>query len=440
MKKLVIMLMIVTLVSNISVNATMIGFSDINNHWAKENIGKLVDRNIIDGYPDGTFKPDKPINVDAYIKLAVTALGYTDIQNAEGYWASNYINKALELTIIQEGQFDTYKRIITREEMASIMIKALDQIQEIESIEEKATFISRTIKDSASIAMKYQEDVFRCYYYGLITGKPNGFDPKGNATRAEASTVILRLLDETYRKPIYIPPTVGHDDIIKDEKGIYFDVVRYRDYKSADERIATEVDKEFRVYGSSKGEPTAIQLMYVMDTLYKDNEGYVYLDQLSYENNSSGVVYACLDNVEHSFDVVDSVNHSEVDFYIKHSKYKTKGAYHISLYYKKHNMTYMERYYKYQEMFETLLMYLYEDEYQNAIEKIIETLKISENMRVSEYNYTIKMNGREMYITMNQNQSVNIYMTIKGGEIEHYYPTEENPPDIPYLKETGVLE
>lgn len=39
----------------------MAGFKDITGHWAEENILKMQAEGIINGYADGTFKPDKAI-------------------------------------------------------------------------------------------------------------------------------------------------------------------------------------------------------------------------------------------------------------------------------------------------------------------------------------------------------------------------------------------
>ena len=36
-------------------------FKDIAGHWAKEAINRLARLNILNGYTDGTFKPDEPI-------------------------------------------------------------------------------------------------------------------------------------------------------------------------------------------------------------------------------------------------------------------------------------------------------------------------------------------------------------------------------------------
>ena len=37
-------------------------YSDINSHWASESIEKMTQNGLLNGYPDGTFKPDEPIN------------------------------------------------------------------------------------------------------------------------------------------------------------------------------------------------------------------------------------------------------------------------------------------------------------------------------------------------------------------------------------------
>ena len=40
---------------------TMAGFKDTKGHWAESSINLLSELGIINGYADGTFKPDKPI-------------------------------------------------------------------------------------------------------------------------------------------------------------------------------------------------------------------------------------------------------------------------------------------------------------------------------------------------------------------------------------------
>ena len=52
-------------------------------------------------------------------------------------------------------------------------------------------------KDAGQIAGWAQQDVAKAVQAGLITGTPGGqFHPAQSATRAEAATVILRLLEQ----------------------------------------------------------------------------------------------------------------------------------------------------------------------------------------------------------------------------------------------------
>lgn len=435
MKKVILVLTMALIISNTTCVKAVddIFFNDVpNSHWAKSNIEKLVGLGIVDGYEDGSFKPDKNINVDAFIKLVVTGLDYTDIKNAEGYWATNYINKAVELSIIQDGQFDSYNRIISREEMASITARALGQIEEMENRNkaENLDFIKSCILDFNIIDNKYQQNVVDCYSIGLITGKPNGFDPKGNATRAEAVTVIVRLLDESCRKLIFIPPMITEKDIQKDEKGIYYDFYKYVDYNRFDTKRYIG-----RIYEIPEEESTSIKLLYAMDKVYRDNDGYVDVGEAGRDEDLSGVAYNCIDKIDRTCDgtttpIVNIIDHTEVGFSILNRTYQYSSPYNIYLFYKKHDLTYMERYEKYEKMFDTMLYYLYEDEFQVMKKTIKEILLFAENMDADRYRYTIKMNDREMFVEMDRQQSVCFGISIKGGKIEHYYPIKENKPDF----------
>ncbi|OME88558.1 MULTISPECIES: S-layer homology domain-containing protein [Paenibacillus] len=48
--------------------------TDIHGHWAKENIQQLMSMRAINGYSDGTFKPDYPITRAEFVSILVRAL------------------------------------------------------------------------------------------------------------------------------------------------------------------------------------------------------------------------------------------------------------------------------------------------------------------------------------------------------------------------------
>lgn len=83
----------------IPVNANQSKFTDIEGHWAEAVITKLQDAGYVEGYPDGTFRPNQPITraelacmITKVFKLTEeTGLDYTDI---DGDWYTPYIKKA----------------------------------------------------------------------------------------------------------------------------------------------------------------------------------------------------------------------------------------------------------------------------------------------------------------------------------------------------------
>lgn len=53
-------------------------FEDVNGHWAEKHIDKLVDYGIVNGFEDGTFRPDEPITraqAAVMISNALSVLG-----------------------------------------------------------------------------------------------------------------------------------------------------------------------------------------------------------------------------------------------------------------------------------------------------------------------------------------------------------------------------
>ena len=78
--------------------ADSVRFPDVpQNAWYIDDLQYILNdsRQIITGYPDGTFRPNDVLTADMYIKLIVTAMGH-EVENGKEYWASTYIQKAIE--------------------------------------------------------------------------------------------------------------------------------------------------------------------------------------------------------------------------------------------------------------------------------------------------------------------------------------------------------
>ncbi|MGI6145153.1 MAG: S-layer homology domain-containing protein, partial [Peptococcia bacterium] len=53
-------------------------FKDIENHWAVRQISDWLNKDLVGGYTDGTFKPDNSITRAEFIALVNRAFGFTE--------------------------------------------------------------------------------------------------------------------------------------------------------------------------------------------------------------------------------------------------------------------------------------------------------------------------------------------------------------------------
>ena len=76
---------------------TAISFSDITGHWAEATITRWADVGIVNGYPDGTFRPDEFITRAELAKIVTLAFGLTEKTVTElngidpNEWYYNYV-------------------------------------------------------------------------------------------------------------------------------------------------------------------------------------------------------------------------------------------------------------------------------------------------------------------------------------------------------------
>ena len=202
-----------------------IEFRDVRkSDWYYEDLQYILKdkRKIFAGYPDGTFRPDETLTVDMFIKLILTIMGH-NLENGREYWASTYIEKAVEEGIIipwqdihltfrtNDDPYAGYKRPISRGDMALIAGRAVDRIIAEPEYRDQIA-VSSLIKDYHSIPSTIKASVVRFYDLGILTGFPDGEFKAGNyLSRAEAVAVIRRIIDPSARKrpelPVAINPT-----------------------------------------------------------------------------------------------------------------------------------------------------------------------------------------------------------------------------------------
>ncbi|HOY63709.1 MAG: Outer membrane protein alpha precursor [bacterium ADurb.Bin236] len=79
MKKLVLAALALTLTVGISVKSYSATLVDVHSgHWAADAVQKLVDSGLIEGYPDGTFKGDRPLTRYEYAMVIARMMDILD--------------------------------------------------------------------------------------------------------------------------------------------------------------------------------------------------------------------------------------------------------------------------------------------------------------------------------------------------------------------------
>jgi hypothetical protein len=166
-----------------------IEFQDVGeNKWFTQYVSKLVTMDLIDGYPDGTFRPNGEITVAEFIKVTVESLSYYP-EGESDYWYDPYVTKAVELELIEEGEFEDFNRPITREEMTKIIINAVGEEPQTGQLE---------FSDTTEIDGEYLPYIYTAVELGIISGYPsdNSFRPEQISTRAEASKLFVILVED----------------------------------------------------------------------------------------------------------------------------------------------------------------------------------------------------------------------------------------------------
>jgi len=174
-----------------------ISFTDIVGHWSEEAIKEAAAAGIVQGYDDGTFKPEKTVTRAEFAVMLMNALqaeesgaplAFTD-NSAIGSWARTAIAQALQLGIVggyPDGSFRP-GATINRAEMASMIAKAI-------SLPTSGT-AATSFADNAAIPSWALGAVKSAADEGILHGRSgNRFVPQGTATRAEAVTAILNML------------------------------------------------------------------------------------------------------------------------------------------------------------------------------------------------------------------------------------------------------
>ncbi|RNB84643.1 S-layer homology domain-containing protein [Brevibacillus fluminis] len=172
-------------------------FSDLKKHWAEATVKIMMDKSIINGYPDHTFRPNKPVTQLEALTMVINLLTQNKdlLTVGDDYtgkdvpdWAQNSVKLALINHIVDDKDFQPNKPA-TRMFVIKLLVNALGSEFD-ENSDDNLYFgdISKLSSDEkAYLSFALLQSLVEGY--GDKTFKPNK-----PVTRAEMAVFVNRLL------------------------------------------------------------------------------------------------------------------------------------------------------------------------------------------------------------------------------------------------------
>ncbi|WP_229692095.1 S-layer homology domain-containing protein [Paenibacillus radicis (ex Gao et al. 2016)] len=159
-------------------------FKDVDaSFWGYEAIQWGIEQNIVKGYDDDTFRPDRIVSEEEFIVLLVRAFGITVSPLENQRWSAPYYIVARQHNL---PVLSTYIAPINRQNVAEIIVG------------------TRGVNFMGNDAIAYMLNK------GLSKGKSSatveGYEGQGMLTRAEAVAFIKNVLDKTGSKTMGVRP------------------------------------------------------------------------------------------------------------------------------------------------------------------------------------------------------------------------------------------
>lgn len=189
------------------------GFKDTEGHWALNYIEEIKESGVIQGYPDGSFKPDNKVTKSESVLMLYRTLNSMGLveKTEEATLANRYKNLMdknniaeweglreaiayfLEHNIIPEEDLTDFMRNnkhvnMTRERLSYYLGKTLNEYLK----QDTGGIIESVFKDMSDINPVFLQYIDLLYKNKVISGDNHGnFNPKKSITRAELTKLLV---------------------------------------------------------------------------------------------------------------------------------------------------------------------------------------------------------------------------------------------------------
>lgn len=197
--RLLKMILMFTLAAVLLLPSTAAAFSDISGHWAEGAVEKWSgDYGILQGYDDGTFRPDTSITRGAFAVILNRFLQYSQTSSAgtfsdtPGTWCEDAVLKLNAAGVmLGAGGRALIGSTITRQEAVTMIARAFS-VAESDAVPD--------YDDTASVSDYAKGYLAAMEARGFINDTAgNRFRPKDAITRAEIANILNNMVDVLYQ-------------------------------------------------------------------------------------------------------------------------------------------------------------------------------------------------------------------------------------------------
>ncbi|MEC1177737.1 S-layer homology domain-containing protein [Metasolibacillus meyeri] len=197
--------------------ASAANLSDISGNTHEEAINALVDAGVINGYPDGTFQPNKALTRSDVVKLLgkyletegyepasdwKTRPAFADLKTTSNEELLKYASVVKEAGVFVGSHGNLLPGdLITRENMALTLVRLVNTLEGV-SLEEfvAGQDFNGDVKDLNQAKAEARSAISVLDFYDITNPAVANFNPKGNTTRGQFATFLYKTANTDFSK------------------------------------------------------------------------------------------------------------------------------------------------------------------------------------------------------------------------------------------------
>jgi uncharacterized repeat protein (TIGR02543 family) len=156
-------------------------FPDVaSGDWYYSDVMSLYEAGVVNGFNDGTFRPNETVTTGQALKMVILAAGYEAPETVASHWARGYLNMALSQKFIDKGEIVDLDVNMSRALVAKVAARALG-LQKTSD-----TYYFSDAQGDDNIQALYEQGILLGYSDATVK-------PDRSLSRAELSAIVYRI-------------------------------------------------------------------------------------------------------------------------------------------------------------------------------------------------------------------------------------------------------